>query len=321
MKTRKIVQRTKTTRTVPREKIALVGAGSVGSALLAALVECGHDATAIVSRSPKPALTLAKALGCKRVYTAVCDLPKETSLLILAVPDDVLTQVATECALAKRLVFNRLLVIHTSGVHTVEVLNPLKRRGASVASLHPVQSFPRTQSLRARVLGLRGITFGFEGQGKILSRVEGLIKELGGRLIEIESVLKPLYHIMCVFASNYVVALLNAVQEVGTAAGIGSRWRDVMLPLFTTSVENALRTTPAEALTGPVMRGDFETITKHLKALSERAPQMMPFYSIAAIEVGRIARRNGILAPEQFRDLVARIGKETKNLGETTRIK
>ena len=302
-------------RSVVRLSISVVGAGAVGSALVLALSEAGCNIVSIVSRSGKPALVLAKATRCKKVSTSVADISRDTELLLLAVPDNDLEEIVRQIAKKSKLKWKQVLVVHTSGINSIDVLKPLERLGARVAALHPIQSFPKTKSLRERAKSTRGIYFGAEGNRKNLEGLAQLVALLGSRSIEIPAGAKALYHAACVFASNYVVALLNAVDEAATAGGFAGHWKEMMLPLFTTTVENALKTSPAGALTGPIVRNDLETVERHLDALKKYAPQLIPFYSMAGIEVGRVARRRGDLSPEQFQELIDTIRRHVRRMG------
>lgn len=286
------------------QKVSLVGAGAVGSTLAALLYEKGYSIVSIVSRSAKPALALGKAVRCRRVSTSLADLRPDTEFLLIAVSDSQLREVARAVSLETRLKFKKLFVAHTSGAHSTEVLKPLQKRGASVASMHPVQSFPQSKSLRERVKSVRGISFGVDGESKAVAIAQAIIHDLGARAVFIPKNLKPLYHAACVFSSNYVVTLLNAVAETSGVLGLQQQWREMVLPLFTSTAENAFRTSPREALTGPVIRHDLETVRLHLQALNAFAPQLIPLYSVSAIETARVAQVNGLLGRDQFRELI-----------------
>jgi len=290
-----------------RLRVSLVGAGAVGSTLLTKLFEQGCEVVSIVSRSGKPALALAKETQCRKVSTSLTDISADTDILLIAVPDTAMAEVVRSVASQKHLRFSRMLVVHTSGVHSTEVLKTLQRRGAAVASMHPVQSFPKSKPVRARVKSLEGIAYGVEGEAKALERVNTLVRSLGGRSVHVSKDLKPLYHAACVFASNYGIALLNAVMETCQPLEFRAQWREVMLPLFTSSVENALKSSPSEGLTGPIARGDFATVMMHLDSLQRNAPQLVPFYCAAGVETARIARTKGDLSSAQFRDLLDRL--------------
>jgi len=302
-----------------RKNVSIVGAGAVGTTLGMQLFEKGCTIVSIVSRSAKPARVFAKTVRCERVSTSVANLSLDTELLVFSVPDDALLGVIRRCARNSPMRWRKIFVVHTSGAYSIDVLRPLEWKGAIIGSLHPIQSFPETKSLRERVRSLEGIAFGVEGEGRGMRMVRALARLLGGKALAIPKGMKPLYHAACIFASNYVVTLLNAAREASRAAGFGRRWREIMMPLFSTSVENALRTGPREALTGPIVRNDLITIELHLDALQKFAPQLIPLYCVAGIETARVVRQGGGLTSKQFRDLIALIRPYVGSHVETIR--
>jgi predicted short-subunit dehydrogenase-like oxidoreductase (DUF2520 family) len=282
--------------------VSLIGTGSVGSTLGLLLFKKGFTIVSLVNRSAKRALALARKVQCKKVSTSVADVAPDTELLIFAVPDDALPTVVAQTAKQARL--RKPLVLHTSGVHSIDVLKPFARKGCLIGSLHPIQSFPLSQSPKELLNNVKGIHFGIEGEGKVLNHIQHLVHTLGGRSVCVPGGMKPLYHAMCVFASNYVVPVLNAVSETALPLDLGSMWKEIVLPLFTTTVENAMKTSPALALTGPIVRNDFHAVAQHLDALQKFAPQLIPLYTVLGIETARIARQNGRLTSKQFTEVV-----------------
>ncbi|MBI3765591.1 MAG: hypothetical protein HY277_03700 [Ignavibacteriales bacterium] len=124
--------------------VSIIGAGIVGSTLAVALFDKGYPIVSIISRTGRAALALAKFVQCKKVSTQLEDLEPQTDLLLVTVPDDLVAEIGFRLAKIKQLRFKKLFVIHCSGVHSADVLNPLRNKGASVAAMHPVQTFPRS---------------------------------------------------------------------------------------------------------------------------------------------------------------------------------
>jgi predicted short-subunit dehydrogenase-like oxidoreductase (DUF2520 family) len=296
-------------------KLSLIGAGSVGATLTLALHEHGYPVSSVISRSGKGAIALARKVGCKRASTEIVDLDPSTEILLIAVSDDSLAQVAALAS--KHLAGKKLLVLHTSGVHSSALLAPFRRKGAAVASLHPVQTFPRTlrpEKLRSR---LKGIFYGVEGSPAGVDRASSIAEELGGRAIVIQEELKPLYHVACVFASNALAALLGAVGELSTTLELKASWMEVFGPLMTATIENVVRDPSGKSLTGPIVRGDLATVDRHLEALERHAPHLLPLYTVAGIEIARAARRAGIADQEGYERLVARFKAFVKTMPRT----
>jgi predicted short-subunit dehydrogenase-like oxidoreductase (DUF2520 family) len=300
--------------TIPT-RVSIVGSGAVGSTLAVALVEKGYTIVSIINRSGRSALSLAREVHCMRVSASPADIPSDTEIIVFAVADDALGDVIRETG--KRIRLHRLLALHTSGVHSLDVLQPLKSRGAIVGSMHPIQSFPKSKSLRERVKSLRGIHFGVEGDAKGIEMIQGIVRTLGGQSILVPKGLKSLYHAACVFSSNYVVTLLNAARESVRPIGFENQWREMILPLFTTTVENAMKASPEQALTGPIARNDLATIELHLEALQRSAPQLVPLYAAMGVETARLARTSGKLTSDQFQSVVALMRGHVKHFVKT----
>ena len=281
-------------------KVSLVGAGRVGSALARGLAAEGYRIVSIISRSGKSGLALARSVKCKKVSTVPADIDPSTEIILIAVPDAALDRVAADIARVKGLPFGKLIVMHTSGALSSEHLKPLAAKGASTASFHPMQTFPA----RNRSVKLQGIAFGVEGTERALARAELMARALGASTVTIDPALKPLYHIACVFSSGYLVILLKTIQELAVALKIPRPWTGVFGPLMTSAMQNTIRTSPADALTGPAARGDIATVELHLRALQERAPHLLPLYTVAGIESARTAFERGTFGRETFEEFV-----------------
>ncbi|HOK44791.1 MAG TPA: DUF2520 domain-containing protein, partial [Bryobacteraceae bacterium] len=182
--------------------------------------------------------------------------------------------------------------LHTCGAHGPEILAPLAARGVSCGTLHPLQT---VASPAQGVEALQGCTFGITAEGAAAAWAERIAAMLGGRALFVPADKRPLWHAAAVMASNYVVALVDAAVMLMGAAGIEERDAlAAVAPLVKASSANALSLGPVRALTGPVERGDVETVTTHLSALAAAPPAVRAFYRAAALQALDIARRRGI---------------------------
>src|ERR1041384_2072108 len=305
-------------------RVAIVGAGAVGSSIGRALHECGYPVVSVISRTGRDAVSLAREVKCRRASTEIGDLPAEAEILLLTVPDGSIAEVAVQVSKLKSLKFAGLFAAHCSGVHSADILRPLRRRGTLVASMHPIQTFPGRASRSGRRAGFRGIYFGIEGEEEALKRAQRGVSDLGGRALVIAKELKPLYHAACVFASNYMMVQLNAISELTGRIGTRVPWHELFGPLMAATIENAVRTSPAASLTGPVIRGDFSTVDLHLDALSAYAPEFLPLYISTGMEVARVGRERESISPKEFSQLIGRFrkflkGRTLKNPRKETR--
>lgn len=284
--------------------ISIVGAGTVGTTLGLALRAKGYPVASVISRTGPPAVSLARALKCPRASTSVADLSPETEVLLLAVPDAAVALVAKQAAGLKQLKFRKLFAVHCSGVHSAAILAPLRKKGAAVASLHPIQTFPAHLTAGALRGRLKGIYYGIDGEALALRKAENLAADLGGHTVEVPAELRAVYHATCVFSSSYLMVLLNAISELARTLPLKASWTEVFGPLMTASMEHTIRQGASRSLTGPIVRGDDPTIDAHLKALAEHAPQFLPLYTVAGIEVARVARKGGQISDEDVRRLL-----------------
>jgi predicted short-subunit dehydrogenase-like oxidoreductase (DUF2520 family) len=168
-------------------------------------------------------------------------------LVVLAVPDSAIAEVA-----ALLPVRDDVVVCHLAGALGLDVLAPHPRR----ASMHPLRSIPTTST------DLTGAWWAVAGDPLVRSVVEAL----DGRVVEVDDSARVAYHAAAVMASNHLVALLGAVERVAATAGVPL---DAFLDLVRGTVDNVAALGPADALTGPVARGDWATVERHLAALPE----------------------------------------------------
>jgi predicted short-subunit dehydrogenase-like oxidoreductase (DUF2520 family) len=219
-------------------KLRVIGAGRAGTSLARALEHAGWEIAGLLGRNDPTR-----------------DAARGVEMLIIATPDAAITDVA---AAVDPVV--QTTVIHLSGALGLEVLSPHPRRG----SLHPLVSLPEPEIGAERLRA--GAWFAVAGDDRVRTAVESL----GGRHFEVRDEDRPIYHAAACIASNHLVALLGQVERLAEAVGVPL---DAYLDLARDSLSNVASLGPARALTGPVARGDIETIARHLAAIdpSERA--------------------------------------------------
>lgn len=213
--------------------------------------------------------------------------PDAVDGIVIAVPDGAIREVADRIAALP--VPGSIPVLHTSGSRSTDVLGALAVRGHPVGSAHPLAAIADPVSGAER---LRGVAWGIEGTGSARALAETVVQACGGRMLSIAPGGKPLYHAAAVFASNYAVALLAVAERLMDAAGVpGGEARTALAGLARGAVENVALSGPAAALTGPVVRGDVETVALHLERLSEAE---RPLYCSLGREALRLARQTGL---------------------------
>lgn len=273
------------------DPIGIAGAGRIGQAVGRLLRERGEPVVAVASRQPGHAEAAAAFVGGGAKAVSYSRLPELAGRLLIAVPDDAVAQVAGVLAEAG---MSRGAALHTCGTRGPEALAPLAARGVSCGAFHPLQT---VASPEQGVLSLPGVAFGITGDGPAGAWAERIAALLGGQVLRIPSHRRPLYHAAAVMASNYLVGLLDGVVILMGAAGVDEdQALRAIGPLVRASVTNALALGPLKALTGPVERGDMETVSIHLKALAEVSAPVRELYRAAGLQVLGLARRRGLSA-------------------------
>ncbi len=240
------------------------------------MTHAGYQVVAVASRSFASAQRLAgKVPGCDAVPDA-SDLLERSDAVFLTVPDGYIAPVATELPWRKG-----QGAVHCSGALPVDVLAPARERGALIGGLHPLQTLA---ALDSDAILLGGSTFAVEGDGALDQWLEEVAHHLGGYAIRVASRDRPLYHAAAVLACGYVNALLDAASHLWEAMGFT---RDeatrALLPLASSTLKNAQDIGTRKGATGPIIRGDVETVRLHLAAIAERAPSVLPLYCQAGL--------------------------------------
>jgi predicted short-subunit dehydrogenase-like oxidoreductase (DUF2520 family) len=278
----------------PRLRVAIIGAGKVGSVLGRLLVDHGHVITAVVSRTPRSARAGGKFLKCRRVGTELSLIPENTDLIFVATPHDAVVEVAEGLASVTHLPFRRLAVCHASGMLTAAALAPLKDRGSVVFSFHPLQTFPRDFPPRKILPYARGIAYGVDGPPEGIRMARRLAHALEGKIVLIPPDLRVLYHAACVAASNHLTTVLWIVQTMYEFLRVrGVKFYPMFGPIVEATLANIARTSPAAALSGPIARGGTETLAAHFKALEKNLPELIPYFAAVSLETVRLAAAKG----------------------------
>jgi predicted short-subunit dehydrogenase-like oxidoreductase (DUF2520 family) len=237
--------------------VRIIGAGRAGSALAAALRASGWRVDGPLGRDHDPSLATTGARA-----------------VLLAVPDRDVPAVASALAPGEA------VVVHVAGSLGLEVLAPHDR----VASVHPLVSLPDAD-LGARRLA--GAWFAVAGD----PLASEIVAALGGRAVEVPDEGRTTYHAAAVVAANHVVALLGQVERLAAAVGVPL---EAYLDLARGALDNVSEIGPAAALTGPVARGDRQTVARHLAAIPESE---RPAYALVADLAHRLVDERDALGP------------------------
>jgi predicted short-subunit dehydrogenase-like oxidoreductase (DUF2520 family) len=251
-------------------RIAIVGAGTVGTAVAVRWREAGHTIRAVAGRDATRDRAARWLPGVDVV--PISDAATGADLVALAVPDDALADVAASIADA---IDPGVWALHLSGALGLDVLAPLERAGCGVLAIHPLQTFADVDGALETMAGASIAVTARDDDGAATG--DRLARDLGGRPFPLADEQRPLYHAAAVFASNYVVALSGAASDLFSAAGVPNTV-DAMQPLQAATLANVHRLGPQQALTGPAVRGDAGTVARNLDAVATAAPPLVPAY-------------------------------------------
>jgi predicted short-subunit dehydrogenase-like oxidoreductase (DUF2520 family) len=243
----------------------IVGAGHVGRALGRLLTQHGvFSVQDVLTRSQASAEDAVAFIGAGRALENVSDL-RPAAVWMLAVGDD---QIAPTCAaLAAAGLLNGTIVFHCSGAKASGELQAASQAGAQVASIHPVRSFADPTAVAA---DFAGTWCGVEGEPHALALLTPAFEAIGARLVAIDAAAKTVYHAASVFASNYLVTVLDAALRAYAAAGVPPHIaRELAQPLASETLMNVFRLGAPAALSGPVARGDMATVARQQAALQD----------------------------------------------------
>lgn len=280
--------------------LAVVGAGRVGTALAVLWRRAGHRILAVAGGAATPERAAAHLPGVP-VLDAVAA-ARGAGLVLIATPDAAIAIVCEQISRAGA-VGPGVVVAHASGATGLDALASARSAGATTLSIHPLQTCPTVEAAVERIPGAGfAITAASEDAYALGER---LAIEAGGRPFRLADAAKPLYHAAAVFASNYLVTVTAIAHELERAAGVEDP-AAVLAPLQEATLANLERVGPADALTGPAVRGDALTVARNLQALSERAPEgVRPYVALADLAL-ELAERSGRL-PAEGREAVEEV--------------
>jgi predicted short-subunit dehydrogenase-like oxidoreductase (DUF2520 family) len=271
-------------------KVAVIGAGTLGTAIGVLLERAGHSIVGVSGRAETR--ERARSHLPSAPFLEPAEAAAAGELVVIGTPDDVI-EPTVEALAAAGAVGPDTWVAHLSGSLGLDVLEPAARAGARILAVHPLQTFPDVGSALDRLPGCSIAITAKDEEGYVLG--ERLARDLHGVPFRLSDERRPLYHAAAVFASNYLVTASAIAESLFTEAGVPDPAR-AMGPLQRATLENVERLGPARALTGPAGRGDAGTIRRNLEALEAHAPELVPAYVAMARATLDLAERSGRLS-------------------------
>ena len=283
--------------------VGIVGAGPVGLALGLAISRAGWPVTAVASRDEGRRERFRALIPGVRAFIDPISVVDEVELTILTIPDDAISDVVASLRL-----YSGQLLVHTSGLLGAEVLESARAAGSQIGAFHPLVSF--TLDTELAVAAISGATIAIEGDDRAIELLADLAEAIGGIPVRLPPGTKPAYHAAAVLASGGLVALLDAIVALGAVAGMDEAGAlAVYGRLIEQTMANARALGVRAALTGPISRGDSDTLKAHVAALQRFAPDVVELYLAVARRELRLVDERGVLSPIQFERVLAALAK------------
>ena len=262
------------TTDIGSKRIGFIGAGTLGSGLALALHRTGYAVRAVSSRTRQSAEILAGTIAeCNAL-----DSPQEVSdacdLVFITTPDSAIDLVAASVRWRAG-----QEVVHCCGASGRELLKPAAEQGAETGAFHPFQTFAGIAGPDHAVDRLKGVTFAISAGGDLADFLTALAKDLGGRAVTVKDDSRPLYHSAAILSCGYLVTLLQtALNTLEDSGFTGEEALDAVVSISRSTLDNVALLGPPASITGPLVRGDHETIRKHLEALQRSSPSVAALY-------------------------------------------
>jgi len=260
-----------------KPRIAMVGAGNLAGVLALSLRRAGYVIDEIVARDSRASLRraslLAKEAGARAVAATRARVNAE--VVWFCVPDGAIA--ATARSLEANHKWKGRVALHSSGALTSDELDVLRRRGAAVASVHPLMTF-----VKGSRPALAGVPFAIEGDEAAVRAARRIVRDVFGQPYPIRKQDKAAYHAWGTFASPLLTALLATTEQVAKAAGVKRKAaKKKMLPILLQTIVNYAELGAAGSFSGPLVRGDVATVARHLGVL-RRVPAAVEVYGALA---------------------------------------
>lgn len=275
----------------------IIGCGRLGRTLARLWHESGvFDVRDVVNRSRESARSAVAFVGAGRPVSVSGEL-RPADLFLIGTPDGRIAATGDRLA-ASGLLRAGDIVFHCSGALSSDALESAREMGARVASVHPVKSFADPAG---SVATFTGTYCGAEGCTGALDVLVPAFERIGGRVFQLDAGSKAIYHAASVIVCNYLNALLELGSRTFERSGIERRAAfEIMQPIVRGTVDNVFELGTVAALTGPIARGDHETVARHLDQLSAWDPDAAEVYRRLGAIALELSRAQGKASDESL---------------------
>ena len=287
--------------------VSIIGAGRVGQTIAMRLRKLGWRIGAVVTRSSASARAAVRIIGAGTPHSTLTRDALDADVILMSVPDDALANVAHQLSRIGGARFRKKsrekIILHTSGALDSRVLAPLARLGARTGSMHPMQTFSGRSAPR-----LDGVIFSIEGAPAARRAAQEIARSLGATPVIIKGDDKPAYHASGTVVAGHALALVESATQMLLKIGFTRRGASqALLPLIRQMLDNYERLGPRAAWTGPLSRGDYATIAKHVKAMRRFPSEFRDAYAALALLSARVLADKRALAKKRLKRTLARV--------------
>ncbi|MEC3909259.1 DUF2520 domain-containing protein [Sphingobium sp. CR2-8] len=263
--------------TPPYRRIGIIGTGRVAQAMALALHAHSVDPMLVWGRTPTRRDAITARIGHSAPAQDLAQIASACDLILIAVSDDAIAPIVA--ALAEQRPTGAPLILHLSGRSGAAILTPLAQRGALTAAVHPAMTFTGDPDREvARMIGARFVVTG--STRPATGAAERLVALIGGVVEHVAEAQRALYHAALCHAANHLVTLMAGSCDALATAGIADP-AALLAPLVRAALDNSLDR-GIGGLSGPLLRGDADTIRDHLAAISAHSPRLLPAYRAMA---------------------------------------
>lgn len=260
-------------------RVGIIGTGRVARALALGLAPYSHAPVMIWGRSSPNTVAAAKAIPTTEPSASLQDLISDCDVIIIAVADDAISDLVERMAHIANWDGDPLIA-HVSGASGSQLLDKVRERGALTAAIHPAMTF--TGDPAAEVARMKSARFAVSASTPAASALaRQLVEALGGTPVDVPDEARALYHAGLCHAANHLVTLMSGAFDALRAAGVDEP-APLLAPLARAALENALDR-GFDALSGPVLRGDAATLSRHKAAIIADCPTLLPAYKAMAV--------------------------------------
>jgi predicted short-subunit dehydrogenase-like oxidoreductase (DUF2520 family) len=249
-----------------KPSLNIIGAGRVGQTIgkLFNINGC-FEIRGILNKTNESSKKAIEFIGSGYACDTLSDLPN-SDVLMITTPDFEIENIAKK--LSESDTVKTKVVFHCSGATASTALNSLAKKGINIGSIHPIMTFATPEK---SINDFSGVYCGFEGEDVVLDTLRDSFEKIGGKIFRINTEKKAIYHAATTMACNYLIALMDTAIDLYVESGLKREEAlSIMQPIVKKTIDNIFSIEPIKALTGPIARGDYKTVQRHMDVLTDK---------------------------------------------------